>query len=207
MMIGKKDSLRKKAADNQVLSPARTPQENPNPSFLCVGKVLAPHGVRGQVKIKSFTQDPAELFSFSSLFVTESSSSVPVQFEKIIPQNQDVFLANIQGISCRTHAESLKGAMIFIHSTLLKNRNDLEENSFYHRDLLGLQLLNEENDVCGVVSGVHNFGAGDLLEISVHQKSFFLPFIAEAVPEVNLNAGYVRATKPYLTAYKPEDCL
>lgn len=103
---------------------------------------------------------------------------------------EDFFIVRLEGIHNRTQAEGLKGISFYIPRETLP---DLSEEEYYHEDLLGLSVQKPSGDKVGTVKAVHNFGAGDVLEIQVWGggETFFYPFTKEAVPDVNLREGFI----------------
>lgn len=140
---------------------------------IVLGKIHAPHGVKGLVKILPFGDDPALLEHVENFKVTLKN-----------PQGK-YYLAQIEGVNDRDAAEALKGTELFISRDKLPEIED--ENTFYFEDLVGLTTVDENGKETGKVIAVHNFGAGDLLEIQpLSGESYMLPFTDENVGDVDL---------------------
>lgn len=146
----------------------------------------AAHGIRGEVRVKSFTGDPAALADYGPLFDTKGHA---FKIESIRPQ-QDVVIVRFNGVADRTEAERLNGTELFVDRSRLPPP---EEEEFYHEDLVGLAVRDESGAVIGKVTAIQNFGGGDVLELRVHgRKGVLIPFTQAAVPEILLDEGYIR---------------
>ena len=152
------------------------------PDRICVGQIGAPHGVRGEVRIKPFTADPLALRNYGPL----ESEDGARRFEVLsLRPAKEVVIARLKGVDDRDAAEALR------HVRLYAARERLpppEEDEFYHADLLGLAAVAPDGRALGTIVAVPNFGAGDLLEIApaAGGPSVFVPFTRAAVPEVDI---------------------
>lgn len=151
---------------------------------IALGKILGAHGVKGLVKIKPFGEDPLLIETLGPVFTGESGDETLTVTMKNAA-GKDIWLAAIAGIADRDAAESLRGTSMFVDAGKLPKIE--EENSYYHKDLIGLTVIDETGQTIGEVIGVDNFGAGDLFEIKPHDgQSFYLPFREEFVAGVDL---------------------
>jgi 16S rRNA processing protein RimM len=152
---------------------------------ILLGRILGPHGVKGEVKIKSFTADPLDVASYGSVMAPDGRR---FRLERTRLQG-DVVIASIKGIADRNAAETLKGVELSV------DRDDLpetEDGEFYQADLIGLSVYDQGGDKVGEVAGFQHFGAGDLLEIRrAGGKTSFVPFADSMVPDVDVEAGRV----------------
>jgi 16S rRNA processing protein RimM len=156
-----------------------------NPVRLAV--IGAAHGIKGAVKVKTFTEDPLAIGRYGPL-----SDSAGRRFEvaEARPQGSGV-VATFKGIADRNAAEALTGTALFVDRSALPG--GLEEDEFYHTDLVGLSALDLAGSTLGKVAAVHNFGSGDILEIALAAGgSALIPFTAAAVPQVAVGAGLIR---------------
>jgi 16S rRNA processing protein RimM len=129
------------------------------PSKIRVGVILGPHGVLGQVKLRSLTENPDSLFSYAPL-TDETGARV---FEiKRRGDGTDHFIGSIKGVKDRTQAEALKGTALFVDRALLPQE---AEGEYYLADLVGLEARDEAGKNIGFVEEVHDYGAGVFLEI------------------------------------------
>lgn len=158
---------------------------------ICVGAISGSFGVRGEVRLKSFTADPAGLGDYGPLS-TSDGRSVTVTITRPVKNG---FAARLSGIRTKEEADALKGVQLFAPRDALP---DLPDDEFYHTDLIGLQVLDTGGKVLGVVRAVHDHGAGDMLEIFGPglKTTALLPFTREAVPTVDLKAGRIIADPP-----------
>ncbi len=150
-----------------------------------LGVITAPHGVRGLVRIKSFTDNPTDLCAYGPL--TDEAGNKPFSLE-IVGESRGALLARIDGVADRSAAEQHRGAALCIARDALPDLADGDE--YYHTDLIGLAALDTEGETLGTVRAVHNHGAGDVLEIAREDGGdMLIPFTRTAVPSVDLATG------------------
>jgi 16S rRNA processing protein RimM len=159
--------------------------------LLLVGQIGAAHGVRGEVRITTFTGDPMALGAFKSLVLADGTPG-PVLLS--VRPAKGVVVARVKGSEDRDGAERLRGLKLYI------SRTDLpppDEDEFYLADLIGLAVESVAGEALGTIKAVQDFGAGDLLEVQPPQgPTWWLPFTREAVPEVRLGERKVIAAPP-----------
>jgi 16S rRNA processing protein RimM len=151
---------------------------------VCVGIVTGAHGVRGAVRLKSFTAEPADLARYGPLQDESGERQLKL---RIIGRAKGVVIAAIAGVSDRNEAEALRGLRLYLPRAALPPP---AEDEFYHADLIGLSAVLEDGSVIGQVCAVHDFGAGDTLEI-IRPKGppLMVPFTKAVVPTIDLAAG------------------
>lgn len=155
-----------------------------NPVLLAV--IGAAHGIRGEVRVKSFTGDPLALSDYVPLF---DKSGKAFEIESIRPQ-KEVVVVRFKHVSDRTQAERLNGTELFVDRSALPPAGDEE---FYHDELVGLAVRDESGERIGKVTAVQNFGGGDLLELSVNgRKGVLIPFTRASVPEIHIAEGHIQ---------------
>ncbi len=169
---------------------------------LLVGRIGAAHGVRGEVRIQSFTEDPMALLRYSPLATNRPGLAVTILAARTAT---NVLVARLAGINDRTAAETLNGVELYVDRALLPEPEG--EDDFYHADLIGLEARLTDGKVLGAVSAVPNFGAGDLLEVRdpVSGDTFLYPFTRRVVPEVRLADGYLVIEVPLETEIGEEE--
>ncbi len=153
---------------------------------ICLGVIAGAHGVRGLVKIKCYTEAPGDIAAYGPL----SDEAGTRRFEIAVKgMAKGAVLAGIAGIDDRDAAQALKGTRLYVDRAALPAPS--EEETYYHADLVGLVAEDREGGRIGRVAAVHNFGAGDLLEIERDDggPEDLVPFTKAAVPEVDLDAG------------------
>lgn len=158
----------------------------PKDESICVGVITSANGVRGQVKIKCFTETPADIANFNQI-TDEQGNNYNVS---LVTSKKDFIIASIDGIVNRNQAEALRNTKLFINRTELP---ELGNDEFYHADLIGLEVRNKDGISLGIVMNVVNYGAGDILEINdvATNKLFYLPFNKQFVPEIYMADGYL----------------
>lgn len=152
---------------------------------VCLGCIGAPHGVRGLVTVRPYTQRGEDIIAYGPLDTgTGRRLSLVLKGKK-----KAGLIAEIAGVDSREAAEALKGARLFVDHTCLPA---LPANEWYQGDLVGLRACNEKGEDLGKVVAVQNFGAGDLLEVQPQSgDSFYVPLTCAAVPEIDLGIGRV----------------
>ena len=128
-----------------------------------LGKIVAAHGIKGQVKIKTFTENPENLTSYGDLV---DGNQNPVKIVSFSKKSEDILIAAVAGVTSRNQAELLKGVELFVHQSQLPA---LSETEVYHESLLGLRLLADGKKLGEVIS-VYDFGAGAFCEIQTRTK-------------------------------------
>ncbi len=148
--------------------------------------VRSAHGLKGEVRVKIFTEKPEALTSYGAL---TSGDGRQFEVSSIRAVKGDEAVAQLKGIAERGAAESLSGQNLYVPRGALP---DPEEEEFYHADLIGLRAEDEHGKLLGKIIAVQNFGAGDLIEIAdAKGSSHFFPFTREIVPVVDLQAKRV----------------
>jgi 16S rRNA processing protein RimM len=159
-----------------------------------VGQVGAAHGVRGEVRLKSFTADPAGIADYGP-FLTKDGRVVAI--ESLRPQGKapDLFVARLAGVTTREAAEALCNALLHAPRERLPAP---AQDEFYIADLVGLCVEDEAGHRIGRIVQVADFGAGDLLEIAPADggRTAWLAFTKAFVPRVEITAGRVVARPP-----------
>jgi 16S rRNA processing protein RimM len=153
---------------------------------ICVARIGAAHGVRGAVKLWTFTEDPLAVQHYGPLTTKDGTRQFEVAH---VREAKDHLVATLKGIATREEAERLNGLELYVPREKLPAT---EEDEYYHADLIGLAAVTAANAPLGRVVAIHNFGAGDIIEIAPPQGStLLLPFTNAVVPSVDLAAGRV----------------
>jgi 16S rRNA processing protein RimM len=157
-----------------------------------LGVVAAPHGVRGLVRIKSFTEDPMAMASYGPL--SDETGKRQFRVEALSPSRGAV-LARSDGVADRNAAEALRGLKLYVDRSALPETDGQE---WYEADLLGLAAVGRDGRDWGKVLAFHDYGAGQSIEVSggAGGKPVLLPFTTEAVPEIDVAGGKVIVDPP-----------
>lgn len=125
---------------------------------ILVGKIVAPQGLRGDVRVQTYTENPMDFQKLKA----ESEKFKSNEFHVIRRLNptSDVIIAKIDGVDDRTAVENLRGTELFIERDALP---DLAAGEYYHADLIGMEIIRDGAPI-GRVAAIQNFGAGDILE-------------------------------------------
>ena len=153
---------------------------------VCVARIGAAHGVRGAVKLWTFTEDPLAVKHYGPLTTKDGARQFEVTH---VREAKDHLVATLKGIATREDAERLNGLELYIARDKLP---ETDEDEYYHADLIGLAAVNAADEPLGRVVAIHNFGAGDIIEIAPAQgPTMLLPFTNAVVPTVDLAGGRV----------------
>ncbi|UEM02086.1 ribosome maturation factor RimM [Skermanella rosea] len=159
---------------------------------VCVGQIVGVHGVRGLVKLKSFTGDPAAIADYNPLTDHTGTRRFTVELQSAM---KDYWLARVQGVADRTAAEALRGVLLHVERDRLPPPED--EDEFYHADLIGLPVLRPDGERIGTVVALHDFGGGDMLEVALpDRRTAMVPFTRAIVPVVDVAGGRIVADPP-----------
>ncbi|HEU4475283.1 MAG TPA: ribosome maturation factor RimM [Methyloceanibacter sp.] len=164
----------------------RTPADR-----VLLGEIGAAQGLKGEVRVRSYTQDPAAIARYGAL-EDESGRAIEIESVRITPK---ALIARIKGITTREDAEALNHTKLYIPRAHLPER---EAEEWYHTDLIGLAALSRDGEEIGTVVAVQNFGAGDLIEIKPASggSTVLVPFTRDTVPEVDVEGGRLTVAPP-----------
>ena len=160
---------------------------------ICVAQIGAAHGLRGEVRLRSFTQDPEAIASYGPLESEDGKRRFEIEALRAV---KDHFIARFAGIKDRNAAETLTNLKLYVPRDRLPPVED--DETFYYADLIGLAAVLEDGAPLGIVTAVHNFGAGDLVEIApaAGGEPMLLPFSDAVVPTVDLKARRIVVVPP-----------
>ncbi len=166
-------------------------------NLIVMGRIGAAHGIKGALKVKSFTQNPLSLGDYGAL---QDTNGRQYNIKNIRVQKNSV-IVHFKEITNRNLAETLNGVELFVERSILPA--DLETEEFYIFDLIGMDVMSDKGELAGTILNVENFGAGDLLEISplmenggFSDNTYYLAFTKQNVPEINLKKHFVKITPP-----------
>ena len=158
---------------------------------ICVAKIGAAHGVRGAVKLWTFTEDPFAVKRYGPLSTKDGARQFEVTSAR---EAKGHLVAQLKGITTRDEAERLNGIELYVPREKLPAT---DEDEYYHADLIGLAAVTTADEALGRVVAIHNFGAGDILEIAPpHGATMLLPFTNAVVPTVDIAGGRVLIELP-----------
>jgi 16S rRNA processing protein RimM len=161
------------------------------PERVCVAAIAGAFGVRGEVRLKSFTAEPEAFAGYAPLESEDAARRFTV---KLLRPVAGGFAVRLGGVATREQAEALKGTRLYAPRDRLP---PLEAEEYYHADLLGLPVFDTGGVELGRVAAVQNYGGGDFLEVMRRgQNALLLPFTREAVPTVDIAARRIVADPP-----------
>ena len=161
-------------------------------TMILVGALAGAFGVKGEVRLKSFTADPVSIAAYSPLFNKDGTKSFDVFLTGKI---KNAFSARLSGITSKQQADAMRGLKLFIPRSRLPQ---LSHDEFYYSDLEGLEVFDAGGQILGYINGLQNHGANDLLEIEIigTSRTVLMPFTRLNVPTVDLKSGKVIIDPP-----------
>lgn len=157
-----------------------------NENRICLGAIVGVHGIKGEVKVKSFTEIESDIDKYGVLENEDGSKKFTI---KVVGHSKELLRVKVKGCEDRNLAETLVGNGLYVDRAKLP---ELSEEEFYHVDLIGLDVKSENSEVIGKVSSIDNFGAGDLLEIKMNSGALeVIPFTKQYVPTVSIKDGFI----------------
>ena len=153
--------------------------------------VIGAHGLKGEVKVKTFTATPDAIARYGAL---HDAQGARFEITRVDPGNKGEAVVAFKNVTSREQAEKLKGTELFVARAALP---DADADEFYHADLIGLRAEDGEGHVLGTVSSIQNFGAGDV--IFIHRADgdeLLLPFSRDVVPTIDLTNGRIVIVEP-----------
>lgn len=163
-----------------------------NDNLVCLGIITSPHGIKGAVKVKTFTEKPENISLYGELISGDESYKI----DSVSVIGDNLVIATISRVNSRNEAELLRNRKLYTERNKLPKLND--ENEFYQSDLINMEVRLENNDLYGYIKSIHNFGSGDVLEISVisTKKNIMLSFTKEIFPHINVKERYIALNMP-----------
>jgi 16S rRNA processing protein RimM len=158
-----------------------------------VAKIGAAHGVRGEVKLWPFTQDPMAVADYGPLETRDGARRFEIETVRAAGNH---LVVRLKGIDDRDAAQALTNTELYVPRERLPPIE--EDDTYYHSDLVGLDAVTEDGTQIGTVHAIHNFGAGPVLEITPlgSGETLMLPFTASTVPKIDLEAKQVVVVRP-----------
>lgn len=158
---------------------------------ILIGEIATAHGIKGYVKVRSFVEDEGLLEAAPIYTSEDGGETIALTLKNALKAD---WVAEVKGIADRNGAEKLRGTKLYIDRALLPDEDD---DSYYIEDLKGLRILDRAEKDIGIVLGVENYGASDLLDIKPHAgESFYIPFTDDTVLEIDMDRGIVVVEMP-----------
>jgi len=164
--------------------------------FVEIGLFIGPHGIKGEIKVKSFTEIPENLFVYEEFFLGNQTKPIKLKLVRKIKQN---LICIVEDIKTRNEAEKFKNLFLYVRRD---NLPLLKDDEFYQRDLLDFQVYNLERHNLGFVTSFNDFGGGLLVEVEKNKKRFYLPIGKPFLKDINykdkevilnINLGFIES--------------
>jgi 16S rRNA processing protein RimM len=166
----------------------------PRSDRVVIARIGAAHGIKGEVRVKAYTADPAGIGAYGPLTAEDGRSFEVASLRPAAGTAPDMLVVRFKGIADRNAAETLNGIELSVPRDRLP---PAEDDEFYHADLIGLTAVTRDGTELGTVIAVQNYGAGDLLEIAPRRgETILVPFTRAVVPGIDLAAGRVTVDPP-----------
>jgi 16S rRNA processing protein RimM len=158
-----------------------------------LARITGVHGLKGEVKIATFTAEPEDVAAYGPL--TSADGSITFEIASLRVAGGGAVVARLRGVADRNAAESLRGTELFVLRSMLP---PADADEYYHSDLIGLSAVSPAGEPLGEIVTVHNYGAGDLLELRVtnSRQTLLIPFESAHVPKVDLEAKCITIIIP-----------
>jgi 16S rRNA processing protein RimM len=159
--------------------------------LILIGRVAGAFGVKGEVRIAAFGDDPLALLAYRDLKRKDGSTAFTLLSGRAA---RGELIAQTRPLLVKEAIDAQRGLELYVERSQLPPP---DEDEFYLTDLIGLRAETPQGEILGVVKSVQNFGAGDILEIEPEgAPAFYLPFTRDAVPEVRVAEGFIVAVRP-----------
>jgi len=167
---------------------------------LLLGEIGAAVGLKGELRLRSYTGEPAAIADYGPLQSDRPGRSFTIVSLREGPKG---LVAKFEGVSGREAAEPLTGTKLYIDRDKLPAS---EPDEWYYADLIGLEGIDSEGAPLGIVTAVHNFGASDIIELApATGPTLLIPFTEETVPEVDIERGRLTVIPPEEWSAEPGD--
>ena len=166
-----------------------------NADLVLVGEIGAAQGLKGEVRLRSYTQTPADIATYGSLQDETGAREIEIERVRITPK---AIVARIKGVTTREGAEALNRTKLYASRAKLRPAEKAKDGEWYVADLVGLTAVNADGAELGAIVGVHNFGASDIVEIAPvsGEATFLVAFTEATVPEVDIASGRITVVLP-----------
>jgi 16S rRNA processing protein RimM len=162
------------------------------PDLICIGAIIGAFGVKGELRVKSFCANPADIGAYGPLTSEDGKNSYDL---RVIGPIKSGYACRIKGVQYKDQADAMRGIRL---CTNRENLPNLPDDEYYHADLVGLDVYDTGGKKLGKVSAVYDHGAGNFLEINTKgtKNTVLLPFTRDAVPTVDLSAKRIITDPP-----------
>ncbi len=160
-----------------------------------VGEIGAAQGLKGEVRLRSYTQAPADIAGYGPLEDETGAKTIEIERVRITPK---AVIARIKGVTTREGAEALCRTKLYLPRETMETAREESEDEWYVADLVGLDAVDAQGELIGKVVAVHNFGASDIVEVALTAggENLLVAFTETTVPEVDIENGRLVLVPP-----------
>ena len=160
-----------------------------------LGEIGAAQGLKGEVRLRSYTQVPADIAAYGPLQDETGTRTIEIEHVRVTPK---ALIARIKGVTTREGAEALTRTKLYLPRARIPAQTAREEGEWYVSDLVGLKAVDAQGAPLGTVVAVHNFGANDIIEVALASggENLLVAFTEAAVPEVDIEGGRIVVIPP-----------
>ncbi len=162
--------------------------------LILIGKIVAAHGIKGDVKVKSYTTIPTDFFNYTPI-MNKDRAEIKIKLKS--SNNSDVLIATIEDVKDRNTSETFKGVELFTFKSSIINE---DENEILFSDLIGFKIIDDNNNEIGSVFDIQNYGGGDILEIKLinNEKTALISYNDASIIELNTKKGFIKIDQQHL---------
>ena len=162
---------------------------------LLVGEIGAAQGLKGEVRLRSYTQAPADIAAYGPLEDETGAKLIEIEHVRVTPK---AVIAHIKGVTTREGAEALTRTKLYLPRARIPAREARDEGEWFVADLVGLKAVDPQGEIIGTVVAMHNFGASDIVEVALASggENLLVAFTETTVPEVDIDGGRLVLVPP-----------
>lgn len=149
--------------------------------YLAIGKVLRPHGVRGELRLEVYTESAANLETVETLYVGDKQRPYPLEAARI---HQKILLIKLKGCDDRDQADTFRGELISIAA---ESAAPLKPGQYYHHQIIGLKVVSDEGEALGTISEIIETGSNDVYVVKNGDTELLVPSIKSVVLKIEMD--------------------
>ncbi len=162
--------------------------------FILIGKVLKPHGIKGDLRVRYFNPDPSFFLNYRHIYLKDNKRGILRRFEvREVNIREKAIIISLEGIRDRDAAQRWAGSEVLIHRQDLP---PLEEDEYYWEDIIGLKVYSVEGEYLGEVVNILPTGSNDVYEVRGPKGEMMLPAVSDVIKQIDLESGRILVDIP-----------